>query len=110
MIKIGQHVYMGEGHNRGFPCCVDFKTGRLQWPKQRGAGSGSAAIVAADDHLFFRYEDATMALIEANPKEYRFKGSFKIASNHSQSWPHPVIYDGRLYLRDQHQLHCYDLR
>ena len=48
-------------------------------------------------------------LIEANPDEYNLKGSFRIASKHSQSWPHPVIFDGKLYLRDQHQLHCYDI-
>lgn len=110
MIKIGDYVYMGEGHNKGFPMCVNFKTGRKMWPKQRGAGSGSAAIVAADGHLYFRYEDGTMALIEANPAGYKLKGSFKIASKHSQSWPHPVIFDGKLYLRDQHQLHCYSIK
>jgi len=110
MVKIGQYVYMGEGHNQGFPCCVEMKTGRVLWPKQRGAGTGSAAIVAADGHLYFRYEDATMALIEANPQEYRLKGSFKIASRNGQSWPHPVIYGGKLFLRDQQQLHCYDLK
>lgn len=109
MIKIGDHVYMGEGHNKGFPMCVEFRTGKKTWPKQRGAGSGSAAIVAADGHLYFRYEDGTMAMIEANPNEYRLKSSFKIASHHKQSWPHPVIFDGKLYLRDQHQLHCYAL-
>jgi len=36
--------------------------------------------------------------------------SFQIASNNGQSWPHPVIQDGRLYLRDQDELLCYDVR
>lgn len=109
MIKIGDYVYMGEGHNRGFPMCVEFKTGRRIWEKQRGAGSGSAAIVAADDHLYFRYENGVMALVEANANEYRLKGQFEIATRNRESWPHPVIYQGRLYLRDQGQLHCYDI-
>jgi hypothetical protein len=51
-----------------------------------------------------------MALIEATPREYRLKGSFRIASRHGQSWPHPVVADGRLYLRDQHELHVYNIR
>lgn len=110
MIKIGNHVYMGEGHNKGFPMCIDFKTGRKLWPKQRGAGSGSAAIVAADGHLYFRYEDGVMALIEADPSSYKLKGQFRIASRNGKSWPHPVIFEGKLYLRDQHQLHCYKLK
>lgn len=109
MIKIGDYVYMGEGHNRGFPMCVEFKTGRKVWPKQRGAGSGSAAIVAADGHLYFRYENGVMALVEANSDEYRLKGKFDIATRNRESWPHPVIYEGKLYLRDQEQLHCYKI-
>ena len=109
MIKIGDYVYMGEGHNQGFPMCVEFKTGKTMWPKQRGAGSGSAAIVAADGHLYFRYENGVMALIEASPDDYRLKGQFKIASRNGKSWPHPVVFDGKLYLRDQRQLHCYQI-
>jgi hypothetical protein len=51
-----------------------------------------------------------MALIEATPEEYRLKGSFRIATRHGNSWPHPVIAGGRLYLRDQQDLHVYDIR
>lgn len=109
MVMIGDYIYMGHGHNNGFPVCVEWKTGRLAWGPGRGPGSKSAAIVAADGHLYFRYEDATMALIEATPSRYNLKGSFRIASRHGSSWPHPVISDKKLYLRDQHQLHCYDL-
>lgn len=110
MIKIGDFVYMGEGHNKGFPMCVNFMTGRPMWPKQRGAGSGSAAIVAADGHLYFRYENGLMALIEADPKNYKLKGTFQIATRNGKSWPHPVIFEGKLYLRDQQQLHCYSIK
>jgi hypothetical protein len=51
-----------------------------------------------------------MALIEANPREYKVKGSFKLASKHGESWPHPVIAGGMLYIRDQHELLVYDVR
>ena len=50
-----------------------------------------------------------MALIEANPEGYHLKGSFKIDSHNGQSWPYPVIQDGKLYLRDQDELLCYDV-
>ena len=109
MIKIGDYIYMGHGHNKGFPMCIEMKTVRKMWDLTRGPGDGSAAIVAADGHLYFRYESGVMALIEANPKEYKLKGTFKIKTRHKQSWPHPVINDGKLYLRDVHQLHCYDI-
>ncbi|MEK6248890.1 MAG: PQQ-binding-like beta-propeller repeat protein [Planctomycetales bacterium] len=111
MIMIGDHIYCGHGHNKGLPVCIEWRTGDDAWRLPgRGPGGGSAAVSYADGHLYFRYEDGVMALIEATPDEYRLKGSFRIASRHGKSWPHPVIADGRLYLRDQHELHCYDLR
>ena len=110
MILLGDHVYMGHGHNNGFPTCVELMTGKVVWGKERGPGSGSAAIVMADGNLYFRYEDAVMALIEATPKGYSLKGSFPLASKNGKSWPHPVIHDGKLYLRDQNDLLCYDVK
>jgi outer membrane protein assembly factor BamB len=110
MILVGDHVYMGHGHDRGFPLCVELKTGNDAWREGRGAGSGSAAIVYADGHLYFRYQNGVMALIEANPKEYRLKGQFKIATKNGESWPHPVIAGGKLYLRDQDVLNVYNIK
>ncbi len=110
VILVGDHLYMGHESNQGFPVCVDFLTGKDAWRPGRGPGEGSAAIVCADGHLYFRYENAEMALIEATPKEYRLKGTFRIKTRHSQSWSHPVVLDGKLYLRDQQDLHCYNVK
>ena len=110
MILLGDHVYMGHGHNNGFPTCVELMTGKVVWGKERGPGTGSAAIVMADGHLYFRYESGIMALIEATPKSYNLKSSFTLASKVAQSWPHPVIHNGKLYIRDQDNLLCYDVK
>jgi outer membrane protein assembly factor BamB len=110
MVLVGEYVYGGHGHNEGFPICVEFQTGKVAWRQDRGPGSGSAAVVYADGHLYFRYEDGVMALIEATPEGYREKGSFKLPVNGSPSWPHPVVAGGRLYLREQDALLCYDVR
>jgi outer membrane protein assembly factor BamB len=109
MVLLGEHVYMGHGHNNGFPVCVELKTGRVVWGPERGAGGNSAALVAADGNLYFRYENGVMALVAATPNGYELKGKFRIASVNGQSWPHPVIHHGKLYLRDQDELHCYDI-
>lgn len=109
MILVDGKIYLGSGHNNGFPQCVDMLSGELLWGKQRGAGSGSAAIVFADGNLYFRYEDHTMALVEANPEKYLLKGSFRLDSSNGKSWPHPVIQNGKLYLRDQGELLVYDV-
>lgn len=109
MILFGDHIYCGHGHNKGFPLCLELKTGEVVW-NGRGPGSGSAAILLADGNLYFRYEDGTMALIEATTDGYKLKGEFKLATNNGKSWPHPVIVDGLMYLRDQGTLLCYDVR
>jgi hypothetical protein len=110
MVLVDGHVYFGHGHNQGLPICVELLTGRVTWGPRRGAGTGSAAVVYADGHLYFRYQNAAMALIEATPEAYRLKASFRLPSHLDNSWPHPVISNGRLYLRDQDVLMCYDLR
>ena len=110
MVLVGDHVYCGSGHNEGFPIAIDLRTGKVAWKPGRGPGKNSAAVLYADGDLYFRYQDGTMALIEANPKEYKLKGTFQIATKNGESWPHPVISNGKLYLRDQDALHCYGLK
>lgn len=110
MILVGDHVYMGQGHNNGFPICVELKTGEIAWNGGRGPGSGSAAVAFADGHLYFRYENGVMALIEARPDKYVLDSKFELATVNGKSWPHPVIAGGQLYVRDQQNLLCYDIR
>ena len=109
MILVDGHVYMGHGHNNGFPQCMELKSGDIKYEKERGPGRESAAIAYADGHLYYRYQDHTMALIEANPDKLVIKGSFKLATSNDNSWPHPVIQDGKMYIRDQDDLMCYDV-
>jgi outer membrane protein assembly factor BamB len=112
MVLVGDYLYGGSGHNAGFPVCVDWKSGKIVWNGGRGAGSGSAAVVYADGHLYFRYQNGVMAQIVATPKGYELKGNFEIPAadgNKKPSWPHPVVVGGKLYLREQDQLFCYDL-
>jgi outer membrane protein assembly factor BamB len=103
-------IYGGQGHNNGFPFALDLATGRLLWERVRGAGTGSAAVTAADGHLYFRYEDGTMALIALNPKQYELKSKFTIPNVRNPSWSHPVVTGGRLYLREQDALHVYAIK
>lgn len=110
MVLVDGYIYCGHGHNKGFPVCFNMKTGKQAWSGGRGPGDGSAAVIYADGNLYFRYENGVMALIEATPKAYNLKGKFELASNNGRSWPHPVIHDGKLYLRDQATLLCYDIK
>jgi outer membrane protein assembly factor BamB len=110
MIHVGPYIYSGNGHNQGFPVCLEMKTGKIVWGgKQRGPGTGSAAVVYADGKLYFRYQDGTMALIDATKDGYRLQGSFTIPEVSRESWSHPVVVGGKLYLREQNNLFVYQL-
>ncbi len=110
-VVVGDHIYLGRGHNNGFPTCAEFLTGKPAWREDRGPGTGSGCIAYADGMLYLRYENGVVALIEANPNEYKLVSTFRIPQPSGRpSWPHPVIANGRLYLRDQDNLHCFDLR
>jgi outer membrane protein assembly factor BamB len=109
MVLLGDDIYMGNGHNNGFPLCLDWKTGKIAWNGGRGPGQGSAAVIEADGELYFRYQDGMMALIEATPDGYHLRSKFMLPTHNAESWPHPVIVDRCLYLRDQDNLLCYDI-
>ena len=110
MLLVGDHVYAGHGHNNGFPACLELKSGKIVWGgNQRGEGKGSAAVVFVDGHIIFRYQDGKLALVEATPAAYRLKGTLTPAYQERESWSHPVVAGGKLYLREQNKLMCYDL-
>jgi outer membrane protein assembly factor BamB len=114
LVLIGEHIYGGHGHNRGYPICVEMATGKVAWGGEgvepTHGGSGSAAVTAADGHLYFRYQNGRMVLIEATPQGYRVKGTFSIPDVNHPSWSHPVVAGGKLYLREQDHLYVYNLR
>jgi hypothetical protein len=110
MILVGDHVYAGHGHNKGFPIAIELQTGKVVWGGDiRNSGTGSAAVAYADGQLYFRYQNGEVILIEATPAGYKEKGAFTIPGVSAPSWPHPVITGGRLYLREQDTLLAYDV-
>ena len=111
MVLVDGNIYAGHGNSRGIPIAIELASGKVLWGGNiRNAGQGSAAVSYADGHLYFRYENGVMMLIEATPQGYREKGSFEIPNVRNPSWSHPVIVNRRLYLREQNSLYVYDVR
>jgi outer membrane protein assembly factor BamB len=109
VVLVGDFIY-GDSEDRGIPFCADLMTGDVKW-KTRGSGRGSASTVAADGHLYIRYADGTMTLAKATPEGLDEAGTFKTpGSGERPSWSHPVIVDGKLYLREGDVILCYSLR
>jgi outer membrane protein assembly factor BamB len=111
MILLDGYLYGAHGGNgERSPAlkCLDLKTGEAQWESPQ-AGKGSLAY--ADGRLYYRNENGPMILVEANPKKYVEHGRFnQPGRSREKAWPHPVIANGKLYLRDQDLLLCYDIK
>jgi outer membrane protein assembly factor BamB len=105
VVLVGDHVY---GFDEGVLKCIELKTGREVWA-DRSVGKG--AVAYADGHLYCRSENGPIALVEATPEGYREKGRFDQPDrSRRQAWPHPVVFGGKLYIRDQDVLLCFDVR
>jgi len=114
MILLDGSLYGANGGNEGgFLLCLDFKTGNILWDgrddAERRAPKGSVAL--ADGRLYYRTEKGTLLLVEPSPKEYLERGRFEQPDRtRLPAWAHPVIANGKLYIRDQDLLLCYDVK
>ncbi|MCI0748205.1 MAG: PQQ-like beta-propeller repeat protein [Verrucomicrobia subdivision 3 bacterium] len=113
VVLVGDHLY-GYSDGSGW-ICQDFKTGEEVWAERDALGKG--AISCADGMLYCLAEgNGTLVLAEASPKGWKEHGRFKldpqtkIRSPQGRIWTHPVISNGKLYLRDQDLIYCYDVK
>lgn len=95
------------GNNEGGWACLDLKTGKKMW-ENKGVGKGS--LCWADGMLYlFSENGGRAALATCSPKGLQIKGSVKVKGD-GPSWAHPVVVGGRLYLRYDTNLYCFDVK
>lgn len=111
MVVIDGALYGANGGNEGGALlCLDFKTGDILWDERSKRRAPKGSIAFADGRIYYRVEDGPVLLIEPNRKEYVERGRFTQPDrSESPAWAHPVIANGKLYIRDQDQLLCYDV-
>jgi outer membrane protein assembly factor BamB/Ca2+-binding EF-hand superfamily protein len=101
------------GNGGGYLACLDFTTGDVLWNERdsdkRRVTKGSVAF--ADGRIYYRTEEGPIVLIEPSRKEYLERGRFNQPERTDKpAWAHPVIANGKLYIRDQDTLFCYDVK
>jgi outer membrane protein assembly factor BamB len=109
VILVGDYLY-GHSDSGNQLKCLELATGKVVW-ENKCVGKGSVAC--ADGMLYVRSESGAgaVALVEATPQGYKEAGRFDQPDrSKSNSWMHPVISGGKLYLRDQDLLLCYDVK
>ena len=109
IVLVGDYLF-GDSDDAGIPFYADLMTGEIKW-KSRASGSGSAAMAGADGCIYIHFQNGVMSLVQANPEAFKEVGSFTVpGSGERPSWSHPVILGGKLYLREQDRILCYDIR
>jgi outer membrane protein assembly factor BamB len=116
VLLVGDAIYGCSGDRRAKWFCQDFKSGKFLWTREdRKLGSGS--VTCADGRLYCLGDKSGLAmLLETSPKGWTPKGQLtlpeksKLRPRSGGMWTHPVVANGRLYLRDQELLFCYDVK
>ena len=89
--------------------CVDFKSGETRHvAKDMSRGSN----IHAEGRLYCLLQKGVMMLVKPTDKSFETVGQFEFvdAAKKKDAWAHPVICNGRLYLRYHDKLYCYDIR
>ncbi len=125
VLLIGGYVY-GYDDNKGL-ICQDWRTSEVVWKqkdyeslwdKEHNRGVfGKMSLTCADGQLYcYGEDDGTVLLVEATPKGLKVNGRFSIPEhsrmkrNSGKIWTHPVVANGKLYLRDQELIFCYNVK
>jgi outer membrane protein assembly factor BamB len=115
VVLVGDSVY-GFAEGKGW-ICQEFKTGKLRWNKKNVLSDGS--LIAADGRLYcYGEDDGILAMIEASTSGWKETGRLEIPEKtkivdsrpSGKVWTPPVIANGRLYLRDQDLIFCYQIK
>ncbi len=103
-VLIDGYIY-GSGHNRRGWHCLEWESGKVQYTARKVGDKG--AIIFSDGMLYGYSEMGEVALIKPNSQEFEVVSSFRIKKGSGEHWAHPVIKDGRLYIRHGDALMVY---
>jgi len=88
--------------------CVDFRTGETV---KTDRSLGKVGISYADGMLYCLNHQGMMSLLAITPGGFEIVSQFDLGKRPANSYlAHPVICDGRMYLRCAEQLFVYDIR
>lgn len=106
-----RHVYLVTGSllppQRALLRCIDVKTGKETWPKPKVVGVYHSSLLRTGDNKLLLLEEAgNLVLLDPDPSAYRELARSKVCG---QTWAHPALANGLLYLRDNKELLCVQL-
>jgi outer membrane protein assembly factor BamB len=100
------HLY-GSGHmNRNWHC-IEFMTGKWKYSSRKLGRQG--CIIFSDGMLYIYSEKGDVALVKPNSEKFDIVSTFKLKAGSGEHWAHPVIKDGKFYVRHGDIMNIYDI-
>ncbi len=95
-------------YNKGL-LCVEFATGKIRYQAKE---IGKVSLTQADGLLYCYDNDGEMLLVDATPEQATIVSRFKVPriETTEHTLTHPVVCEGRLYLRHLDELFAYEIR
>ena len=106
VVLIDGHLY-GSGHDNRNWYCVEFLTGKVKYSSRELGRKGN--IIFSDGMLYIYSEKGDVALVKPNSEKFEIISSFKLDYGSGEHWAHPVIRDGKLYVRHGDILNIYNI-
>ena len=110
VVLVDGYLYGSNWHHNqmGNWVCLEWETGKEMYnTKWENKGS----IISAEG-LLYCYEEkrGNLALVKADPTEFKLISSFKIPYGKGPHWSHPVIFEGILYIRHGNAIMAYNIK
>src|SRR5262249_14497199 len=102
-VLVGEHIF---GFDEQALRCLDFRTGDVVWTENRAFGRGM--MLAVGQSLLVLGESGELAVIEASASGFHRLSGFRFSAQ-AQCWAAPAFAHGRLYVRDDEKIVCFDV-
>ncbi len=104
-----RYLFGFHGDGAGRLKCVQFDTGNEKegWD---APDVGKGNLILAGNYLIIQTERGELCLVEATPEDYRLIAKIPKVLNGNNNWATPTLVEGKLYLRDDEKIVCYDVR
>ena len=114
VVRVGDYLYGYSDQGQDAWVCQNFKTGTRVWAS---TALGKGALTVADGMLYCVDErTGTVVLADASPTGWKEHGRFRLNPQSRQRgpqgmvWTHPVVSNGKLFLRDQEFIFCFNIK
>ena len=110
VVQLDGYIYGSTwiSNSMGNWACIKWDTGEVMYDEP---WINKGAIISADNKLFcFEEKSGTVGLVKANPKKFEVVSSFKVKKGTGMFWAHPMINDGKLFIRHGAFLMVYNIK